>query len=158
MLFLLKTRSLLSVVQINCVSGFVDELPERDHPPFCQLALPEASVVRTYPLDAPVVRRNPENDHVHTTSRRYAPVLVPIPTLPVDQTLILLFPSPSAMMMLLDRFDARPITLAPRMVFPDPVVIHLAVLYPRAVLLAPVVLSKSDTLPILTLFDPVLLE
>ena len=85
-------------------------------------------------------------------------MLVPIPTLPVDQTLILLFPSPSAMMMLLDRFDARPITLAPRMVFPDPVVIHLAVLYPRAVLLAQVVLSKSDTLPILTLFDPVLLE
>ncbi len=32
MLFLLKIRSLLSIVQINCVSGFVHELPDRDHP------------------------------------------------------------------------------------------------------------------------------
>ena len=57
----------------------------------------------------------------------FAPgVLVPIPTLPVASTLIRWFPSPSARMMLLERFDARPVTLAPRIVLADPVIIPRA--------------------------------
>ena len=70
-LFLLNTRSLLSVVPMNCVRGLVHELPTRDHPPnpeACQLALPDASVVRTYPSVGALVRRNPENDPVPATS------------------------------------------------------------------------------------------
>jgi hypothetical protein len=55
-------------------------------------------------------------------------VLVQIPTLPVASTLIRWFPSPSAMIMLFERFDARPVTLAPRMVLATPVVIPRAVL------------------------------
>lgn len=84
--------------------------------------------------------------------------MVPIPTLPVDPTLILLLPSPSAMMILLERDPARPVILAPRMVFATHVVIPRAVPYPRAVLLIPVVLLKSDSAPFAVLVQPVLLE
>ena len=58
---------------MNCVAGLVPALPESPHPPLaatCQLAFPEASVVRTYPVDTPVVRRNPVNAPVQATSRR----------------------------------------------------------------------------------------
>ncbi len=58
---------------MNCVAGLVPALPESPHAEFvtdCQLALPDASVVRTYPEDAPVVRRNPVNAPVQATSRR----------------------------------------------------------------------------------------
>lgn len=67
---------------MNCVSGSVPALPERAHPEFatdCQLAFPDASVVRTYPSVAPVVRRNPVNAPVHATSRRYDGVVAQIP-------------------------------------------------------------------------------
>ena len=67
------------------------------------------------------------NAPVPATSRRYAQVFVPIPTLPVDPTLILRFPLPSAMMILLERFDASQETLAPIIVLPEPVVIPCAV-------------------------------
>jgi hypothetical protein len=56
---------------MNCVAGLVPELPVSPHHPpaaACQLAFPDASVVRTYPLDAPVVRRNPVNAPVQDTS------------------------------------------------------------------------------------------
>jgi hypothetical protein len=80
------------------------------------------------------------NAPVPATSSIYPGVLVPIPTAPVDDTLILLFPSPSAMMILFERFAASPVTLAPRIVLPEPVVIPIAVAYPRMVFLEPVVL------------------
>ena len=70
-LFLLNTRSWLSVVQMNCVRGLVPALPVSPHHPLadaCQLAFPDASVVSTYPADAPVVRRNPVNAPVQATS------------------------------------------------------------------------------------------
>ena len=68
---------------MNCVSGLVHELPERDHPEFaadCHEALPDASVVSTYPDVGEVVRRNPENEPVQVTSRRYDGVGFQIPT------------------------------------------------------------------------------
>jgi hypothetical protein len=68
-------------------------------------------------------------------------VLVQIPTAPVDDTLILLFPLPSAMMILFERFEASPTTLAPRIVLFEPVVIPRAVLKPITVLFEAVVLS-----------------
>ena len=77
---------------MNCVNGLVPALPERDHIPNvadCQLALPDASVVRTYQFDAPVVRRNPVNAPVHATSSLYPGVLVQIPTAPVEVIIIL---------------------------------------------------------------------
>ena len=46
----------------------------------CQLALPDPSVVRTYPLDAHVVRRNPVNAPVQATSRVYDGEVSQIPT------------------------------------------------------------------------------
>lgn len=61
-LFLLNTRSWLSVVPMNCVSGLVPALPVRAHPEVaatCQVAFPEASEVRTYPLVAPDDTRRP---------------------------------------------------------------------------------------------------
>jgi hypothetical protein len=85
-------------------------------------------------------------------------VLVQIPTAPVDDTLILLLPSPSAMMILFERLAASPVTLAPRIVLPDPVVIHHAVLAPRAVLLSPVVLFIREDAPLAVLFQPIVLE
>ena len=51
--------------------GLVHELPESPHVVVladCQLALPDASVVRIYPSVGAVVRRNPENDPVPSTS------------------------------------------------------------------------------------------
>lgn len=108
---------------MNCQR--VIAFPANPHPEdaaACQLAFPRASVVRTYPAVAPVVRRNPENEPVPATSRRYDPVLVPIPTFPVDPTLIRRLPLPSAMMILFERFESRPDTLAPRMVLLEPVV------------------------------------
>jgi hypothetical protein len=71
----------------------------------------------------------------------YPGVFVQIPTAPVDDTLILLFPLPSAMMILFERFEASPVTLAPRIVLLEPVVMPIAVLYPRTVLWLPVVLE-----------------
>lgn len=59
----------------------------------------------------------------------------PIPTLPVAFTFILLFPDPSAMMILLDNVGESPVTLAPIIVLFTPVVIPLPVLKPTAVLL-----------------------
>ena len=64
-------KSLASVVPMNCVTGLVPELPVSPHHPpdaACQEAFPDASVVRTYPLDAPVVRRNHVNAPVQDTS------------------------------------------------------------------------------------------
>jgi hypothetical protein len=75
-------RSISSVVPMNCVSGLVPAFPESDQPLVvagCQLALPRASVVRTYPDADPVMRRNPENEPVPATSRRYDGVVVQIP-------------------------------------------------------------------------------
>lgn len=70
MLFLLNTRSVLSVVPMNCVRGLVPELPVSPHAlslRVCHVALPETSEVRTYPEVALVVRRRPVNDHVPAT-------------------------------------------------------------------------------------------
>ena len=70
-LFLLKTRSLLSVVPMNWVSGLVPPFPESPHAELVidfHVALPDASVVRIYPSVGAVVRRNPENDPVPATS------------------------------------------------------------------------------------------
>ncbi len=56
LLLVLNTRSLLSVVPMNCVRGLIQAFPESPHPPpvaACQRALPTASVVSTYPLVAP---------------------------------------------------------------------------------------------------------
>ena len=79
-----NTRSLASVVPMNCVAGLVPELPVSPHHPpddACQLAFPDASVVSTYPVDTPVVRRNPVNAPVQDTSSLYAGLFVQIPTL-----------------------------------------------------------------------------
>ena len=112
----------------------------------------------TNPLDAQVVRRSPMNAPVPATSSLYPGALVPIPTAPVEDTLILRFPLPSAMMILLERFDASQETLAPIIVLPEPVVIPRAVLYPSAVLLEPVVLLKRVNVPSATLEFPMVLE
>ncbi len=82
---------------------------------------------------------------------------VQIPTAPVDDTLILLLPSPSAMMMLLERSDASHVTLAPRIVFPEPDIIPHAVLAPRAVLLSHEILSRREATPLAVLLEPLIL-
>ena len=85
MLFVLNTRSLASVVPMNWVAGLVPQLPEIPHAEFvtdCQLALPDASVVSTYPADAPVVRRKPVNAPVQDTSRLYVGEAFQIPIFP----------------------------------------------------------------------------
>jgi len=85
-LFLLNTRSWLSVVPMNCVSGLVPELPVSPHPPpeaSCHVALPEASEVRTYPEVAPEEIRMFWNAPVQATSRRYDGLLFPIPIDPL---------------------------------------------------------------------------
>jgi hypothetical protein len=117
---------------------------------------PLLSVVRILPFHSDQFTRvnNPVIFTVPFTSSLYPGVLVPIPTFPVDPTLILLFPLPSAMMMLLERFPARPVTLAPRIVLPEPVVIPPAVLAPIAVLLSPLTLSTRAATPSAVLFDP----
>ena len=63
----------------------VPEFPERDHPELatdCQVAFPEASVVRTYPDVTHVVRRNPKNEPVQATSSLYDGADTQIPILP----------------------------------------------------------------------------
>lgn len=72
----------------------------------------------------PVIRGNNIPPAVLVTSNIAAVlgVLVPIPTRPEASTLIRLFPSPSAMMMLLSNEEERPETLAPTIVFLLPVV------------------------------------
>jgi hypothetical protein len=83
MLFLLNTRSVLSVVPMNWVSGLVHVLPESPHPlvaAACQVALPDASVVSTYPATDQVVRRNPVNAPVPATSSLYDGEVSQIPT------------------------------------------------------------------------------
>ena len=138
----------------------VPELPESPQAEFvtdCQVALPDASVVRTYPATDPVVRRNPENEPVPATSRRYDGVVVQIPTAPVEDTFIRRLPLPSAMMILFERFEARPMTLAPRMVLLEPVVIHEAVFDQRVVLLEPVVLVVPAAKPSAVFPEPVVL-
>lgn len=52
------------------------------------------------------------------------------------------------MMILFERFEARPVTLAPRMVFAEPVMISRAVFAPKTVLLFPVVLLANAIEPI----------
>lgn len=62
MLFLLNTRSVLSVVPMKFVRAFVPELPVRAHDLLlrvCQVAFPDASLVRTYPEVAPDDTRRP---------------------------------------------------------------------------------------------------
>jgi hypothetical protein len=71
---------------MNCVSGLVHELPERDHPEIgaaCHLAFPVASVVRTNPLVAPEDIRIFWNEPVPAKSSLYAGVEVQIQSLPV---------------------------------------------------------------------------
>lgn len=75
-------------------------------------------------------------------------MLVQIHTFPVDHTLILLLPLPSAMIILFERFEARPVTLAPIIVFAEPVMISRAVFAPKTVLLFPVVLLVNVIEPI----------
>lgn len=130
--------------------GLVPALPVRPHPPLaaiCQVALPEASEVRIYHAVGFVERRRPVNAPVPATVSKYPGVFVPIPTAPVDEILILLFPSPSAIMILLERFDKRPVTLAPRIVLAEPVIIHCAVPYQIAVLLLPVETLRRASAP-----------
>jgi len=53
------------------VRGLVHAFPKRDHPVIgaaCQVAFPDASDMRTYQFDAPVVRRSPVNAPVPVTS------------------------------------------------------------------------------------------
>ena len=140
----------MSVVPLKLVTGLVPTFPVSPHPPLaatCQVALPKASEVRTYPDVGFVERRRPVNAPVQATVSKYPGVFVPIPTSPVEETLILLFPSPSAIIILLERFDARPVTLAPRIVLAEPVIIHCAVPYQIAVLLLPVETLRRASAP-----------
>ncbi len=73
----------------------------------------------------------------------------------MDDTLILLFPFPSAMMMLLEKLLASHVTLAPIIVLPDPVVIPSPVLCPIAVLRDHEVILRRVLLPIPTFSNPV---
>lgn len=71
---------------MNCVSGLVPALPVSPHPELeasCHVALPEASLVRTYPLVAPEEIRIFWNAPVQATSRRYDGLLFPIPIDPL---------------------------------------------------------------------------
>jgi hypothetical protein len=123
---------------------------------FVHLAFQLESDVRTYPLDAPRVILTPVNAPVQATSRRYHGLFFQIPTAPVDDTLILLLPKPSAMMILLVRDDVSPVTLAPMMVLPDPVVIPCHDSRQRIVLLEPEVILFRELTPIAVLNCPVL--
>ena len=62
------------------------------------------------------------------------------------------------MMILFERPAARPVTLAPRIVFAEPVMIPRAVLTPTAVLLEPDTLSNSENHHKAVLFDPVIFD
>ncbi len=121
---------------------------------------PLLSVVRILPFHCvPFIRVNdPVIFVLPLTSSLALGVSVPIPTAPVDETLIRLLPSPSAMMMLLERSLASPVTLAPRIVLADPVTMSQAVLAPIAVLLSPVMLDTRVATPYAVLLDPVVLE
>ncbi len=69
---------------MNCVVGLVPEFPVSPHPPHaeaCQVALPVASEVSTYPVVGLVVTRSPVNEPVPATSSLYEGDETPIPTL-----------------------------------------------------------------------------
>jgi hypothetical protein len=94
-----------------------------------QVVAPEASLIKNLFIHSEplIIDKFPEILAFPITSNLAHGVLVPIPTLPVASTLIRWFPSPSARIMLFERFDARPVTLAPRIVLADPVIIPRAV-------------------------------
>jgi hypothetical protein len=113
------------------------------------VVLPSASLTRNLliPCEPFTILILPVTLRLPTTSSLAPGVEVQIPTLPVASTLILWFPSPSAMIILFERFDARPVTLAPIIVLAEPVIIPSAVLYPIAVLLLPFTLLDSANVP-----------
>lgn len=83
-LFALKTTSCAFVDQIKSLTPIV--LPESDQsvlePATAQRALPKASEVRTYPLEAPERIFNPWNVPVPVTSSLVVGLEVPIPIFP----------------------------------------------------------------------------
>jgi hypothetical protein len=79
------------------------------------LAKVVVAVVNIIPLVLPI-EKSEEGD------------VVAIPTLPDESTLILLLPAPSAIIMLLESPVARPVTLLPKIVLFEPVVIPRPVL------------------------------
>ena len=86
-LFLLKIKSILSVVPIKFVAKLVPALPVNDHAVgaigACHVAFPRASDVNTFPIVAPVVTCKFVVLVFPATSSFSVGTAIPIPTLPV---------------------------------------------------------------------------